>query len=268
MADLQRAKQKAADADQAQGTGGLMTKKVNAAARSLMTRKVNPNQVWGVFGVVDRSGSMNNLYRDGTVQEVVQRLLGFAVIVDDDGTVPAIFFDHSIIEHEIKLDDFHDYVNRNRIRAGGSTGLTAALEAVARATGNGDLLGNGGGFMRRSAPKPSVRKMSTPAYVVIVTDGRPDDTRSAADLIRRLSYRGLFLKFLYVGNDRTGWQFLEGLDDDIPVGVPYERGGRLVDNVDAKNVGDIKVMSDEAFYDAMFDEVNTWLAAARQQGLI
>jgi Mg-chelatase subunit ChlD len=268
MANLATAKQKAADADAQQGTGGLLTKKVDAAAKGLLAKKVNPNQQWQVILVPDKSYSMEREYQRGTVQEVVERTLGFAVIVDDDGSVPAVFFGGNIADYTIQLSDFSRYIERNHIGVDGSTPLTEALAKVANLTGNGDLLKSGGGLFRRDEPKPSVRKMDTPAYVVIVTDGVPNDKASATDIIRKLSYRGLFLKFLYVGNDAKGWAFLESLDDDIPVGVPYEQGGRLIDNVDAKNLGNISSMSDEDFYAAMFDEAGTWLTAARTNGLI
>jgi hypothetical protein len=266
MVNLATTKQKVADADAKQGTGGLLTRKVEVASKALMTKKVNPHQVWQVFGVIDRSGSMADEYRNGTVQDVVNRMLAYAVIVDDDGSVPLIFFDHTIQQYEVKLDDFHNYIGRNRIGAGGSTDLTKALATLAEETGNGDLVASGG-FLRRGGDKPpSVKKMSTPAYAII--DGVPNDPASATDMIRKLSWRGVFLKFLFVGRDRRGWEYLESLDDDIRVGVPYERGGRLVDNVDAKNVGDIKNVSDQVFFEDMFDEVTTWLAAAKQNQLI
>lgn len=267
MANLQTTKAKVAAADAQQGTGGLMTKKVDAAVKVMLTKKVNPNQVWQVFGLVDRSGSMGNEYANGHVQEAVDRALGFAVIVDDDGSVPTAFFDDRLETHEIKLDDFHRYLERNRITARGTTNLAGALEWVARETGNGDVLSSGGGLFRKGGSAPTVKKMDTPAFVICVTDGRPDDPDAATDIIRRLSYRGVFLKFLFVGDDARGWAYLESLDDDIPVGVPFERGGRLVDNVDAKRMSSLG-KDDAPFYDAMFDEVTTYLAAARENGLI
>jgi len=266
MVNLATVKQKAAEADAKQGTGGLMTRKVDAAAKTMLKQKVNPNQIWAVVGVFDRSGSMGNEYADGTVQELAERVLAFSVIVDDDGTVPTFFFDHDVFRREIKLNDFHGYLKKNGIRAGGSTGLTEALEAVAKETGNGDLLG--GGFFHRAAAAPTAKKAATPSFVVIVTDGRPDNAASARDMIRKLSYRGVFLKFLFVGHDRQGWEFLRGLDSDIPVGVPYEHGGRLIDNVNAQNMGSVRNMSDEEFFSAMFAETTDWLQSARQAGLI
>lgn len=270
MANLAMTKAKVAAADAQQGTGGMMTKKVDTAVKMMLSKQVNPNQIWGCYDLIDRSGSMDGEYRKGNVQDAVERSLAFALIVDDDGSVPTAFFDSRVEEFEVKLDDFHNFIDRNRISARGTTNLAGALEWVARATGNADVLssGGGGGFFRsKGGSAPTIKKMAVPAFVTCVTDGVPDDPEAATDIIRRLSYRGVFLKFLFVGNDPRGWAYLESLDDDIPVGVPFEKGGRLIDNVDAKRMSSLG-KDDEAFYDAMFDEVTSYLAAARQHGLI
>lgn len=214
-----------------------------------------------MVGVVDRSGSMGREYSNGTVQEIVNRMLAFSVIVDDDGSVPTFFFDHSVRREEISLDDFHNYLSRNRISAGGTTGLTEALEAVAEETGNDDIIPRGGGFFRRgSSGNPQPRKAATPAYVIIVTDGAPDDPSGAEEMVRRLSFRGVFIKILFVGGDQRGWNYVERLDKNLP--------GRLVDNVNTQNMGNVNGMSDEQFFQAMFAEVNDWIPAARAAGLI
>jgi hypothetical protein len=268
MANLAVAKKKAETADAQQNTGGLLTRKVNAAAKSLLTNKVNPNQAWQVIANVDKSYSISSEYDNGNVQEVLERALGFAVIVDDDGSVPAVFFGGNIAEYTVKLDDFHGFVRSKGIRCDGSTPLAESLMAVAKQTGNGDLFEGGGGFFRRRPSAPTVKKMATPAFVIIITDGAPDNQEAAVDAVQRLSYRGVFLKFLYVGHDRRGWEFLEKLDDEIPVGVSYEQGGRLVDNVDSKRMDSLSGMSDEQFYAAMLDEVTGWLEVAKAKNLI
>ncbi|MFO0882301.1 MAG: VWA domain-containing protein [Candidatus Saccharimonadales bacterium] len=130
---------------------------------------------------------------------------------------------------------------------------------MARETGNADVLSSGGGLFRRGGSAPSVRKMDTPAFVVCVTDGVPDDPQAATDIIRRLSYQAVFLRFLFVGNDASGWNYLESLDDDIPVGVPFEQGGRLIDNVDAKKMSKLG-KDDDSFYARRCSTVTTtWL---------
>lgn len=262
MPSLAIVKEKVAAADAQQGAGGSLIRKVDASARAMIKKRVNPNQPWQVILVGDKSYSMSGQW--GNVQDAVERTLGFAVIADDDGSVPAVFFGGNIKKYTVRLSDFHGFVERERIRPDGGTPLAEALREVAEITGNGDLFG-------RSSPQ--VRKMATPAFATIVTDGAPNDRRAATRAVQLLSYRAVFLKFLFVGdvNDRDarrGWEYLEALDDDIPVGVPFERGGRLIDNVDSKNMGELHGVTDEVFYEAMYDEVMPWLENARANGLL
>lgn len=268
MPNLQEIKTRVAEADARQGTNGLLTRKVDAAAKSLLRKKLNPNQKWQKILVVDRSGSMGAAYPKH-VQDVVNRDLGFSVLVDDDMKVPTIFFDNRLEELVVSLDDFHNLVERRGIRARGTTDLTSALRRVAEITGNGDL------FSGRS--EPTIRQMAIPAFVTIVFDGRPDNAASTEDAIRRMSWRGIEFKLLFVGRkfeDRAekkptkGWKFVMDLDDNIPVGVPFNKGGRLFDNVDAKSTESLSAMTDEGYYDAMFDEVPKALADMRGLKLI
>lgn len=278
MSNLQQIKQRVAAADAQQGTNGLMTSKVNAAVRGLLRNKLNPNQKWQKILVVDRSGSMGSAYPTH-VQSVMDRDLAFSVLVDDDMKVPAIFFDGQLEELVIDLDDFHNLLVRRGIRARGTTDLTKALYRVAEITGNGDLFSSTGGRWGRSTsePEPTVRSMKVPAFVTIIFDGRPDNPASAMNAIRRMSWRAIEFKLLFVGpkfQDRAetrptpGWQFVVDLDDNIPVGVPFAQGGRLFDNVDAKSTESLATMTDDEYYDAQFDEVPQALAAMRQHQLL
>lgn len=275
MSNLQEIKQRVAEADAQQGTNGLLTAKVNAAAKGLLRNKLNPNQKWQKILVVDRSGSMGSAYPTH-VQSVMDRDLAFSVLVDDDGEVQAVFFDNRLEEVTIKLNDFHNLLARKGIRARGTTDLTSALHWVANVTGNGDLFAQSSRW-GRSEPEPTIRPMKVPAFVTIVFDGRPDNPASAMNAIRRMSWRAIEFKLLFVGKkfeDRAetrptpGWKFVVDLDDNIPVGVPFAQGGRLFDNVDAKSTESLAIMTDDEYYDAQFDEVPQALAAMRQHQLL
>lgn len=266
MANLQTIKAKAAAADSAQGTGGLLTRKVEAAAQGLMRSKLNPNQKWATELDVDRSGSMGGSYPHD-VQACIDRVAGFTLIVDDDGSVPAHFFDHQLQTVQVTPNNFHGIVQRERISARGTTDMTAAIRANLNSLGHGDLIA-GGGLFRRGAPAPSKKLVQTPGLVIVIGDGRPNDPGSVEDLIRRASYRAIVFKFIFVGHDEAGWRWLEKLDDAIPVGVSYENGGRLFDNVDSKRFDSLAGLDDTGFYDAMFDELPGALTAMRQNQLL
>lgn len=260
MPDLETVKRKVAAADAAQNTGGLLTRKVDAAARVMLTHKVNPNQPRQVVLMVDRSGSMSGFYRSGIVQQVIERVLGFAVLVDDDGKVPVVFYDDEMIVDEVSLDDFHGYVDRKGITARGGTDTAAAYRAAAEILGCSDVF-------RDTGSAPSKHKLTPSGLLINTGDGLPSSERATREAVRRMSYAGVFIKNLFVGTDRRGWKFLDELDKDLPVGVPFERGGRLVDNVNSQQCGDMK-MSDEAFFQLMMKELSDWDVAARAEGVI
>lgn len=266
MPSLQTVKQRVAEADALQNTGGLLTRKVEAAVQSMLKSKLRPNQPWDKITVVDRSGSMGSAYPDH-VQTVLDRDLAFSAVVSDAGKVPVIFFDDRIEELTVELNNFYGLIAKKNIRARGTTDLTKALRRVAEITGNVDVL----------TGEPTKRLAEKPAFVSIVFDGAPDDKQGAMDVIRRLSWRAVEFKGLYVGKrfkdaaqkkPTPGWQFLLDLDDNIPVGKPFSRGGRLFDNFDAKDTETLAGMNDADYYDAMFDEVPKALQDMREHKLL
>jgi Mg-chelatase subunit ChlD len=263
MPNLGIVKQKVADADKR--TGGSLLVKVNAAQAAMVRKRVNPNQQWEVILLIDASASMENWYRNKSVQKAVERALAFAVIVDDDGTVPVVTFGQRkpevtgqprteqdlIRRYMVDLSNYHGFVDNNGITADWGTPMTEAIQEAADIAGHGDLFTTGG--------TPERRKSNKASLVITLCDGRPNNAQSCSDAIRRCSSRAMEFKFLFVGDDQRGWGYLEGLDDDIPVGKSYRRGGREFDNVDAKqvNLND----SDDKFFDDMLDE----LASARAE---
>lgn len=222
--------------------GGVdLAKKFDKAGVSLSKRGLTGIRAQ-VIMLLDHSGSMDANYRNGTVQTLVERALGFALQVDIDGTVPVVRFDSATHPPVDVTVGNHQTVTGSALyqpNRMGSTNLTAALQAVLNAAKGAD----------------------EPLFVIIVTDGQPDNPATSTDLARELAGYPVFLKFLSVP-DRgrfPGRPFLQGLDD---------MDGRLIDNADAKFIDDPAGMSDLAFADAMTDEWHSWIAAATRVGLL
>lgn len=122
-------------------------------------------------------------------------------------------------------------------------------------------------------------------HLTIITDGaslqgpRPIDG-AIKELIVRLSYAGIFIKLIFVGDDRDGREFLELLDD-MPVAkhrddphpkgedVDWYPGARYIDNVDkvefVQGLGNVKPAE---FAAAMTQELDTFVPSAVRRDLL
>jgi hypothetical protein len=238
--------------EKVRAAGGVdLAKKTEAAVVSLRKRGVLGTR-FAVIALVDRSTSMARMFHDGTVQELTERALGWTLAVDDDGTVPVGLYG-STFEWgcEVNLDTVGDVVQREGWAVSGTTNLTEALVAA----------------------RTLASKATDPTYVFVVTDGSPDDRASATKEIVAMSHEPIFIKFLLVGASRPGREYAQLLDDlETPAGrrllTRWRIEPRLVDNVDTKLVPDPLALDDEEFAEVMTDELDGWLTAARQAGLL
>lgn len=191
--------------------------------------------------VLDHSGSMHYDYADGKVQTLVERVLGFALQIDTDGTVPVIPFDSGVRKTvDVTVSNYQDVVNQKiwNPNGMGSTNLSSAL---------GVLL-------------EMVKKTDEPIFGAVVTDGNPDSKAATTKIVCELASYPVFLKFLSIRNV----PYLKELDDlDDPA-------QRLLDNVDAKpeEGEDLLSMSDLEFANAMADEWNSWFDLATKAGIL
>lgn len=254
-------------------TGGdqTMVGRVQLTQQALMKGGINPHQTPMQVGLVlDHSGSMGDEYRDGLVQSAADRGLAFGATVDDDGAVQVVFFDSRAHEPiELSLANYSGWVNTHRPGRMGSTNLADAIHMSMRvaadqlnAPGILDLIGGSGkrhGLLgRNSSLKPVQAQM--PAYMLVITDGVPDDPERAKAALIEASYAPIFYKFLFVSNDQSGKRFLQELDD---------MDGRLIDNADTVYFTDgMGHITDENFSEEVVRELASWLAEAKKVGLL
>lgn len=195
-----------------------------------------------VYLVLDRSGSMRPYYRDGTVQHLAEQVLSLAAHLDDDGTVPLVFFstdtdgtaDLQLTGYEGRIEALHQGMGHM-----GRTNYHWAMDAVID-----HYLASGS---------------RAPALVVFQTDGGPTSRPAAERYLCKAARLPLFWQFIGFGDpDGDEFAFLRKLDD-LP--VPAKRA---VDNAGFFHAGrDPRTVPDAVLYDRLLNEFPAWLSAVR-----
>lgn len=188
--------------------------------------------------VMDHSGSMDDKYDNGTVQEVLNAIFPFAIKFDDDGQMEVFIFDDVCckIEKNMNSENYEDYVKEYIIRKRypyGGTRYAPAIEMTDK-------------YYNDEESK------TTPTIIFFITDGgnyRNDRTPSDKVIIES-SEHGIFYMFIGVGKD--DFEYLCHLDD---------LEGRKYDNTGFMKFTDFKNISNvEMFKNALKDYI-PWLKA-------
>ncbi len=190
--------------------------------------------------VLDVSKSMSPLYKNGTVQSVIERVLALAMNFDNRHQVDAFVFGTGAkVLEPITLEDFEGYVEREIIakhKINQATQYAKAIELI-----NTTYFG----------------KLSKPVYVIFITDGDDSDKKETAAWIKQLCRQPIFWKFVGIGKEE--FKFLEKLDD---------LEGRVIDNTHFFKVDDIAALSDDRLYECLLEEFPQWLELVRKKGIV
>ena len=190
--------------------------------------------------VLDISGSMSSRYRDGTVQDIVNKTLPLAVQFDDDG----------------ELDCWYYGSRFKRMPSVNMQNYTSAVPSDWE-----DLMSDlGYGNDEPKVMQDVIKEYKSgrlPAYVLFITDGGVGSAGQIKKLMKEASYYPIFWQFVGVGGSSYG--VLEKLDtmDD-----------RYVDNANFFALDDFKTVSNSELYDRLLKEFPLWLNEIRRKGMI
>ncbi len=185
--------------------------------------------------VMDYSGSMGSLYRDGSVQNMLTRLMPLALKFDDNGELDVWIFESGFNRIEsMTMQNYATFVNREIMCKGyrmGGTSYAPVLKDVLRKY-----------FVE------DVQNATYPTFVIFVTDGENFDTSDTDSVIRESAKRNIFIEFVGIGD--STFSYLEKLDD---------LEDRKVDNTGFMKVSDMSKMSDETLFDKLLEQYPAWI---------
>ncbi|WP_370419955.1 VWA domain-containing protein [Streptomyces sp. QH1-20] len=217
------------------------------AASASLEKQGLTGQRAAVYLVLDRSGSMRNYYKDGTVQHLAEQALGLSANLDDDGTVPVVFFstdvdgtaDLDLTNYAGRVQELHDGLGHM-----GRTNYHWAIEAVVA-------------HYEKSGAKD-------PAFVIFQTDGAPTSKAAAERALCAAAKLPIFWQFVGFGDpEARGFDFLRKLDD---LAVPEKR---VIDNAGFFHAGrDPRALTDAGLYKELMVEFPEWLIEARAAGIV
>lgn len=200
-----------------------------------------------VYLVLDRSGSMRDYYKNGSVQHLAEQVLGLSANLDDDGTVPVVFFSTDIDGiAELDLTNYSGRIQELHESYGhmGRTNYHLAMRAVIE-----HYQGSGA---------------TDPAFVVFQTDGGPFSKLEAEKALCEAAKLPIFWQFVAFGNPGgKGFDFLRKLET-LP--VPEKR---VVDNAGFFHAGlTPDTIADDQLYKELMAEFPAWLNEARTAGIV
>jgi len=211
-----------------------LSKKVEAARFVLTKRKIEniPSQV--AFGL-DISGSMRGLYNNGTVQNVVERILGISINVDENKEVDIWTFDNNSQKIKtVKEDNVENYVtneilNNSSVRKWGGTNYAPVMDEIIK-----EFFGNK--ILSFFSSKKKI-----PVTALIITDGENEwnDRQNTIKLIESNFNKNIYWNFIGIGG--SNFPFLEKLASEY-------------DNVGFASVNDIESISDSGLYEIIINE--------------
>ncbi|MFJ8529497.1 vWA domain-containing protein [Bacillus sp. NPDC094106] len=212
------------------------------AVRVVLEKKKLTGVVAKVALVLDISGSMRTLYKNGTVQDVVERILAVASQFDDDGSLDIWVYDNEFSRlPAVTEKDFANYVenhilNNSSIHKFGRNDEPQVMEDIIK--------------------KYTIEEKSEePAFVIFINDGG--------------CKKGIQKPVVFSSNQPIFWQFVGIGDGKFDVLRKLdEMDGRFIDNANFFYIRDIEKTTDETLYNNLLSEFPMWIKEAKEKRVL
>jgi hypothetical protein len=201
-----------------------------------------------VVAVLDVSPSMGNLYSNGSMQSLTERLLALGLAFDDDGKIDMYGFSTGYFKApDVSVDGVAGYVNRHiASKINGGTNYAPVVNAI-----KSEFAKTSGWLVKKATT------LDYPVFVIFITDGDNNDKPDTVEAITKASQHGIFFQFVGIGKER--FSFLEKLDNLT---------GRNIDNCGFFKVDNLSNITDAKLYESLLVEFPSFVKEARNKGLI
>jgi hypothetical protein len=194
---------------------------------------------------IDISGSMQDMYRNGTVQKVVDRVLAVATRFDDNGSMDMWTFNTGFDRLEPATEtNFNNYVkneilNNNQVTKWGGTNYGPVLKDVVSYyfPSNNPVSGFFGKLF--GGNKPTQSEGTDPAMLIFITDGENFDEEDAERVMIDAHKKNIYFQLVGIGHER--FNFLKRVADKY-------------DNVGFLKINDIETMSEDDLYEGLITQ--------------
>ena len=190
--------------------------------------------------VMDISGSMSRNYSNGTVQEIVNKILPIAVQFDDDSQIDFWYYGSSTARRPaVNMRNYEQAVPENwkelMHSVGGRNNEPAMMSEIIAEYEHSNL----------------------PVYVIFITDGGFNGESKIKKIMIESSKLPIFWQF--VGITGRFYGVLEKLDN---------LEGRYIDNANFFALDDFKSVPNSELYSRLLNEFPTWLKEAKEKRII
>lgn len=201
-----------------------------------------------VMVVMDASGSMDGLYRRGTVQETLERLIPVAARLDDNNAMEFWYYaDRFARMGDLDEDSVLGVAGTQMPQV---TGVVPAVKKIGYGNNEPPVMQDVLSVHREAAAEDKAAALPVmPTLVLFITDGgiSSGTSRQIEKVIKDSAREALFWQFVGLGNADYG--VLAKLDT---------LQGRVIDNSGFFAVDDIDRISDEQLYTRMLKEFAAW----------
>jgi len=188
---------------------------------------------------IDISGSMQDEYRDGIVQDIAERCLALAMRFDSDKQLDVWTFNNSYsyvgTVEEAQVDGYvrREILDNRSVDKWGGTDYAPVLRAVEK------KFFNGGTFSMFK------KTDNSPVFLMFITDGDNGDRGAFESVLKDFRSKNIYIQIIGIGDNGFGY---------------VEKVANAEPNVGFCRIQNVRKLSDEAMMELLVqDEFVTWI---------